>query len=86
MLARKFGTRMAGRGALIVFEGCDHSGKTTQCRRLVEWLQQEQIPVEPFRFPGKFYQEGGKQDPFAVCLSFSLAPLSLLVNKRFKRP
>nr|XP_022341382.1 thymidylate kinase-like isoform X1 [Crassostrea virginica] len=53
MLARKFGTRMAGRGALIVFEGCDHSGKTTQCRRLVEWLQQEQIPVEPFRFPDR---------------------------------
>ena len=28
----------------------------------------------------------GKQGPFAVCLYFSLAPLSLLVNKRFKCP
>lgn len=29
------------RGALIVFEGCDRSGKTTQIKRLVERLNQE---------------------------------------------
>ena len=67
---------MAGRGALIVFEGCDYSGKTTQYRRLVEWLQQEQIPVEPLRFLGKFFSGEGKQRVFfAAYLSFSLAPL-----------
>ena len=27
-----------GRGMLIVFEGCDRSGKTTQCQRLVKEL------------------------------------------------
>ena len=26
------------RGALIIFEGCDRSGKTTQCQRLVKYL------------------------------------------------
>jgi adenylylsulfate kinase-like enzyme len=26
------------RGALIVFEGCDRSGKTTTCQRLVKFL------------------------------------------------
>ena len=28
----------AQRGALIVFEGCDRSGKTTVCERLVKHL------------------------------------------------
>ncbi|XP_062602100.1 thymidylate kinase-like [Saccostrea cucullata] len=54
MFARYFGShRMAGRGALVVFEGCDHSGKTTQCKRLVECLRQKNIPVQPFRFPDR---------------------------------
>ncbi|XP_048757255.2 thymidylate kinase-like [Ostrea edulis] len=42
-----------GRGALVVLEGCDHSGKSTQCKRLVECLQQKNIPVKPFRFPDR---------------------------------
>lgn len=25
---------MSGRGALIVFEGCDRVGKTTQCKKI----------------------------------------------------
>ena len=29
------------RGALIVFEGCDRSGKTTQIKRLVDRLNAE---------------------------------------------
>ena len=29
------------RGALIVFEGCDRSGKTTQIKRLVDRLNEE---------------------------------------------
>ena len=35
------GTMALKRGALIVFEGCDRSGKTTQIKRLVERLNQE---------------------------------------------
>ena len=29
------------RGALIIFEGCDRSGKTTQCKRQVERLTEK---------------------------------------------
>ena len=29
------------RGALIIFEGCDRSGKTTQCKRQVERLKEK---------------------------------------------
>ena len=37
-------TRMSSvRGALIVFEGCDRSGKTTTCQRLVKYLE-ENLP------------------------------------------
>ena len=32
------------RGALIIFEGCDRSGKTTQCQRLVKYLS-ENLPM-----------------------------------------
>jgi len=32
------------RGALIIFEGCDRSGKTTQCQRLVKYLS-ENLPL-----------------------------------------
>lgn len=40
------------RGALIVFEGCDHSGKTTQCKKLVAALNEKGIKTEAMRFPG----------------------------------
>lgn len=41
------------RGALIVLEGVDRAGKTTQCNRLVQALQQSGRPAEMMRFPGK---------------------------------
>lgn len=41
------------RGALIVFEGCDRSGKTTQCKKLVDALNSENIPATFMNFPGK---------------------------------
>ncbi|XP_049444729.1 thymidylate kinase [Epinephelus fuscoguttatus] len=45
---------MAGkRGALIVLEGVDRAGKTTQCRRLVQALQQSGRPAEMMRFPDR---------------------------------
>lgn len=33
------GVTARGRGALVVFEGIDRCGKTTQCAKLVEHLQ-----------------------------------------------
>ena len=41
------------RGALIVLEGVDNAGKTTQCERLVERLNATGRPAEMWRFPGK---------------------------------
>ncbi|XP_044055197.1 thymidylate kinase [Siniperca chuatsi] len=39
------------RGALIVLEGVDKAGKTTQCKKLVQALQKCGRPVEMMRFP-----------------------------------
>ncbi|CAG5136845.1 unnamed protein product [Candidula unifasciata] len=41
------------RGALIVLEGCDRSGKSTQCSKLVERLVQEGRQVLLMRFPDR---------------------------------
>lgn len=41
------------RGALIVLEGVDKAGKTTQCKKLVQALQERGFPAEMMRFPGK---------------------------------
>lgn len=41
------------RGALIVLEGVDKAGKTTQCKKLVQALQQSGRPAEMMRFPGE---------------------------------
>jgi adenylylsulfate kinase-like enzyme len=46
-------TKMAvARGAMIVFEGCDRCGKSTQCLKLVEYLRSLGRKVEMMRFPG----------------------------------
>ncbi|XP_017125508.1 thymidylate kinase [Drosophila elegans] len=39
------------RGALIIFEGCDRSGKTTQSRLLVEHLKSKGLSVMAMNFP-----------------------------------
>uniref|UniRef100_A0A672F7J0 Thymidylate kinase n=1 Tax=Salarias fasciatus TaxID=181472 RepID=A0A672F7J0_SALFA len=45
---------MAGkRGALIVLEGVDKAGKTTQCSKLVQALKQSGRPAEMLRFPDR---------------------------------
>ncbi|XP_029003295.1 thymidylate kinase [Betta splendens] len=41
------------RGALIVLEGVDRAGKTTQCNKLVQSLQQSGRAVEMMRFPDR---------------------------------
>ena len=40
------------RGALIVLEGCDRTGKSTQCRKLVERLISNGISAKEMHFPG----------------------------------
>lgn len=42
------------RGKLIVFEGLDRAGKSTQCEMLVEALRKDGVPVRHVRFPGTF--------------------------------
>nr|XP_019936790.1 PREDICTED: thymidylate kinase [Paralichthys olivaceus] len=41
------------RGALIVLEGVDKAGKTTQCQKLLQALQQSGRPVELMCFPDR---------------------------------
>ncbi|XP_016089628.1 thymidylate kinase-like [Sinocyclocheilus grahami] len=41
------------RGALIVLEGVDRAGKTTQCQKLVQALQQSGRAAEIIRFPDR---------------------------------
>ncbi|CAD7698164.1 unnamed protein product [Ostreobium quekettii] len=59
-----------GRGAFIVFEGCDRSGKTTQSKKLVAALREKGVDAEWWRFPDRTTGVGrlidsylaGKQD------------------------
>ncbi|KAK2180361.1 hypothetical protein NP493_446g01022 [Ridgeia piscesae] len=46
-------SRLISRGALIVFEGCDRSGKSTQCKKLVEALNNDGIKAKLWRFPDR---------------------------------
>jgi dTMP kinase len=46
-------SQTAPRGSLIAFEGCDRSGKTTQCVRLVESLKAQGEDVELMKFPDR---------------------------------
>uniref|UniRef100_A0A0B6YQ44 dTMP kinase n=1 Tax=Arion vulgaris TaxID=1028688 RepID=A0A0B6YQ44_9EUPU len=41
------------RGALIVFEGCDRSGKSTQCAKLAEKLIADGKKVKLMKFPDR---------------------------------
>ena len=45
----------AQRGAFIVVEGLDRSGKTTQVQKLVEALSKDGHKVKALRFPGELY-------------------------------
>lgn len=42
------------RGAFIVLEGLDRSGKTTQAKLLEQRLVEERRPVQRIGFPGEF--------------------------------
>ncbi|RVE41116.1 hypothetical protein evm_014232 [Chilo suppressalis] len=41
------------RGALIVIEGLDRTGKTTQCKKLVDNLKQKFVKSENINFPNR---------------------------------
>lgn len=45
--------RLSSRGSLIVLEGLDRSGKTSQSTKLVTHLKSEGISVEAWRFPDR---------------------------------
>jgi len=55
------------RGALIVFEGCDRSGKTTQIKRLVERLNQEGSKTKMMRFPERDTGIGSLINQYLSC-------------------
>ena len=44
---------MARRGALIVLEGCDRVGKSTQCQKLFEALNSSGKRAEKISFPSE---------------------------------
>lgn len=46
-------TQTSERGHLIVFEGLDRSGKSTQCQKLVSTLESERKAVKQLRFPNR---------------------------------
>lgn len=45
--------RVESRGALVVLEGLDRSGKSSQCSRLVSYLEGQGISAELWRFPDR---------------------------------
>ena len=55
------------RGALIVFEGCDRSGKTTQVTTLVERLNKEGKPARMMRFPDRTTGIGSILNSYLTC-------------------
>ncbi|KAG2204960.1 thymidylate kinase-like protein [Mucor mucedo] len=55
---------MTQRGLLIVVEGCDRSGKSTQCDILVNSLQQKGIDTELVKFPDRTTQTGKMIDSY----------------------
>lgn len=46
------------RGSLIVLEGLDRSGKTSQSNRLVTFLKEKGLSVELWRFPDRSTSTG----------------------------
>jgi dTMP kinase len=52
------------RGAFIVFEGVDRSGKSTQVKNLVEWLNQNGRPAKAMRFPERTTEIGTMIDAY----------------------
>ncbi|ODN02539.1 Thymidylate kinase [Orchesella cincta] len=58
---------LGGRGALIVLEGCDKAGKSTQCRLLVEALKKAGKPCHLYAFPDRTTEIGKVIDEYLRC-------------------
>lgn len=54
---------MAPRGTLVVFEGLDKAGKSTQCAKLVQNLQAQGHAVSGLRFPGMLLPWASPRSP-----------------------
>ncbi|KAG8733287.1 Thymidylate kinase [Ceratobasidium sp. 423] len=52
------------RGAFIVIEGLDRSGKSTQCARIVSRIEGQGKPVKAIKFPGKTTEIGKLIDAY----------------------
>lgn len=55
------------RGAFIVFEGCDRAGKTTQCLKLCDMLNQKGIKTKYMNFPDRSTDSGKLIDSYLRC-------------------
>ncbi|XP_044760012.1 thymidylate kinase [Coccinella septempunctata] len=60
------------RGALIVIEGVDRSGKSTQCKKLVKSLQNRGIKAKLMNFPDRSTHTGGLINKYLTDKSCSL--------------
>uniref|UniRef100_A0A182IQX1 Thymidylate kinase n=1 Tax=Anopheles atroparvus TaxID=41427 RepID=A0A182IQX1_ANOAO len=56
--ARSMAENHSKRGVLIVFEGCDRTGKTTQCKKLVTQLNDAGFAAQFMNFPDRNTQCG----------------------------
>ena len=78
------------RGALVVFEGAEGVGKSTQLRRLAAWLEREQIIARVVREPGGtalgdeirrlVLDTPGTMDPRAEALLFMASRAQLIAS------
>ena len=59
----------AQRGALIVLEGCDRTGKTTQAKMLIDSLKSQGKSVEFMRFPDRSTKIGSIINSYLSCAS-----------------
>lgn len=53
-----------GRGILVAFEGCDRSGKSTQCKMLVDYFKTTGRDVAHFSFPDRTTTIGQSIDSY----------------------
>lgn len=56
-----------GRGALIVLEGLDRSGKSSQCAQLASYLESQGVAVEAWRFPDRTTAMGRMISSYLSC-------------------
>lgn len=78
--AKACSTGDQGRGAFIVLEGLDRSGKSTQCSRLVDYLASVGHAAEQMRFPDRDTATGKK---IAAYLSNAVEIDDQVIHKLF---